>query len=700
MHHSRRTSLIGRGLLAVGGALLLLAGAATLVPTASPRAEAATSPITVTATPTTGVLDGDAIAIRVEAGAGQRINFGSRARICRDGPVYDSADDLLPFGKGDCPNAGLSSSATPGGAASLDPLPDGSAAIGTLRVGTGRVEWGPASDPTKFSLTCDAANPCRLVVDVQTSAGRKIEGSALIEFSDSEALGACGGTAPGALSASGSDRFIDTWARWTRDQCESAGVKASSNAVLTGEGLGLDAFATGQADMAYSATGPAVPGRAIEAPRNSVSVPVALNAVVIGMLGGYPSEAADWPSGVPRPFSDVKVTASEMAALFGQGFFGFSPQPGDATLGRNPQLASGVTGLGGPALAPSGSEATTYFTTRWFSTRAPGSWRTPSVPLDDIPSLTPRGVTDELSAADPAFPVAISSQYSARASLKQKVGAASLTNAGSYPMTWVLTDLATAVQLGIPVASLENSRGEFVAPTQASLAAAVSTMETKDDGTVVPGSGADAAGAYPLAFVEHIVAPAEPLLDAECAPRTDSQQLLASWVSFVTDDGQQSLKGLQPLTPELATVAASSAKKIGTGPVTGPCKPDETPPTTTPTTPVAPVPPAAPGGFDTGSGFDTGGIPASSSFGSTDLGGTTSDALSAQGDPVQPSDPESAEDAAESGGEPSLPAVPRLLASQRLGGSSGAIALVGLAFLGAGAGMLSAGRSPSRKPTA
>jgi hypothetical protein len=413
---------------------------------------------------------------------------------------------------------------------------------------------------------------------------------------------------------------------------------------------------------------------------------------VIGMLGGYPSDAADWPSGIPRPFSDVKVTAAEMATLFGQGFFGFSPQPGDATFSRNPQLASGVSGLGGPAFAPSGSEATTYFTTRWFSTRAPGSWRTPAVPLEDIPSLTPRGITDELSAADPAFPVAISSQYSARASLKQKVGSASLTTAGSYPMTWVLTDLATAQQLGIPVASLENSRGEFVAPTPASLDAAVSTMERREDGTVVPGTGPDAAGAYPLAFVEHLVVPAEPLLDADCAPRADSQKLLADWVSFVTGPGQESLQGHQPLTPDLKTIAAASASKVGTAPVTGDCKPAEPTPTT-PTTPPLPAPPGEFGGFDGGSDFGLGGVPAGSSFGSSTIG---AEALGPDAESVRSSDPEGAAEAAEGGG-PSSPDVSALMAAQRLGGSSGAIALVGLAFLGAGAGTLSAGRSPRRR---
>ena len=41
----------------------------------------------------------------------------------------------------------------------------------------------------------------------------------------------------------------------------------------------------------------------------------------------------------------------------------------------------------------------------------------------------------------------------------------------------------------------------------------------------------DAAGAYPLTFVEHAVAPTEPLLDTACEPRAASQELLDDWLT-------------------------------------------------------------------------------------------------------------------------------------------------------------------------
>ena len=74
-----------------------------------------------------------------------------------------------------------------------------SAVIGTLRVGTGRVEWGPATDPSQFSLTCDAANPCRLVLELQTTSGVVIDASQQITFADAEATASCGGAADGVL---------------------------------------------------------------------------------------------------------------------------------------------------------------------------------------------------------------------------------------------------------------------------------------------------------------------------------------------------------------------------------------------------------------------------------------------------------------------------------------------------------------------
>lgn len=706
MPHHRRTTTIRRSLSVVGAALLTFSAATALAPGASPTASAQATSFTVTASTTTDVLDGQAIDIRIDAPAGQLLGSASSARICRDGPTYDSPDDLLPFGPGNCPNAGVSSSATPTGTAVVNALPDRRSAVGTLRVGTGRVEWGPATDPKQFSLSCDAESPCRLVVQIQTSTGASVvDASTLLTFGDSSPQGACGGAAAGVLSSAGSDRFIDTWARWTRAQCEAQGTKASSNAVLAGEGVGLESFASGQADLVYSATGPTIPGRELAAaPRASVSVPVGMNAVVIGLLGGYASEAADWPSGIPRPFSDVRLTADELARLFGQGVFGFNPQQGEPTLTRNPQLAAAVTGLGGPAMAPSGSDATTLLATRWFDTRAGSSWVSPAVPLDDIPGLTPRQAEDELSAASPSFPVAISSQYSSRATLKRSVASASLANAGSFPITWVLTDLATAEQLDIPVAALQNSRGEFVTPTAASIAAAVPTMERQADGTVLPGTGPDAAGAYPLAFVEHAVVPTEPLLTDDCTARTDSQAVLAGWLDYVTGAGQAQLVGLLPLDDDLSAIATASKEKVGKATSTktcGPVDPPPTPPTTPPAVPEAV--PDLPGGGDFGGlpgGADLGGssgLPSSGLGAGGGLGGAAPTAAAPTERAADPDEAEEAADEAAAGG----PELPELLGIRALGGSAGVTALLGLALMGAGVGTLGAGRPiRSRKQAA
>lgn len=697
MPHHCRTTTIRRAVAVVGAALLVFSAASALVPGAAPSAGAQTAGFTVTASTTTDVLDGQAIDIRIDAPAGLFLGGASSARICRDGPVYDSPDDLLPFGPGNCPNAGVSSSATPAGTAVVNPLPDRRSAVGTLRVGTGRVEWGPATDPKQFSLSCDAANPCRLVVQIQTSTGTSVvDSSTLLTFSDASPQGACGGAAAGVLDSAGSDRFIDTWARWTRAQCAAQGTKAASNAVLAGEGAGLETFAAGQADLAYSATGPTIPGRELTAgPRPSVSVPVGLNAVVIGMLGGYASDAADWPSGIPRPFSDVRLTADELARLFGQGVFGFNPQAGDPTLARNPQLAAAVSGLGGPAMAPSGSDATTFLATRWFDTRAGSSWVSPVVPLDDVPGLSPRQPEDELSGASPPFPVAISNQYSARATLKRSVASASLANPGNYPITWVLTDLATAEQLDIPVAALENSRGEFVTPTAASVAAAVPAMERRADGTVLPGTGADAPGAYPLAFVEHAVVPTEPLLADDCTPRTDSQAVLAAWLDYLTGAGQAQLVGLLPLDAELAAIATASKAEVGAAPSTAACGP-ATPPPTPPTTP-APLPGPV---SDLPGGSDFGGVPSGSDLGGgAGLPSTGTGSLGPVGEAAAPSaaagnrdaDPDGAEDAA-SDAAAGGPKLPELRGISALGGTSGVTALLGLALMGAGVGTLGTGR--------
>jgi hypothetical protein len=428
---------------------------------------------------------------------------------------------------------------------------------------------------------------------------------------------------------------------------------------------------------------------------------VAVNAAVIGVLGGYGTDATDWPSGVPHPFEDVKVTIEEMAILFGQGPFSFGALLTQLQA-RNPELALGnsLSNSGKPnPLAPAGSEGVTWFATSAFDALAPEVWKTPSLAISGNPPDVPRGVHDSLALADPPFVAALFELYSAQALLKKLV-AENTFKPFNYGPIWVLTDLATAELLDIPTVAIENSRGEFVQPTPESLHAAVTTMVQQPDGTFLPeidGSGdglasrEDAAGAYPLTFVEHAVVPAEPLVDVDCNPRTASQAVLADWLTFITGPGQASLApGLVALTPELATAATESIALVGDSTLSGACAPDPPDPPGEP-----PLPPGAPPGAPPGlPGGNLGGVPPGG------LGGDPSDPTSpggyaGGGTPTDESSDESDDPAGadlDGDGDVDEADLPGLDDSKGSGALAGSAALLGLAALGAAGGTLSGGR--------
>jgi len=159
---------------------------------------------------------------------------------------------------------------------------------------------------------------------------------------------------------------------------------------------------------------------------------------------------------------------------------------------------------------------------------------------------------------------------------------------------WTLTDLATAKEMGLTPVAIRNAAGKYVLPTAASLAAAVPTMTKQADGTLVPNPASKAnPDAYPLSFVEYALAPAAPLVStagaerlaapgraaASTTPRTASQALLTSWLTYATGAGQSSLPpGFAPLTADLQAQAAKAIAAIGKGTT----KPVKTP-TKTPT---------------------------------------------------------------------------------------------------------------------
>lgn len=659
-------------------------------------ADAVDLPYTLEVTPTASLADGDAVTVMVHAAVGQRVGISGKVSICRDGETYTTTNDILPFVGGKCPDKPVSSSAS--GPWPIRPYPNGSTALGTIRVGTGTVEWGPATAPTQFNLTCDPTHPCRLVVEIPMEGGQRyIDSSTLLTFSDDNPIGSCGGSNPAAITSGGPDRLLGAWVDWTRAQCTATSSQASTQAVLAGEGEGQDSFHAGTVDLTYSAVGPSFPGDPPATPRAGVPVPVALNAVVVGMLGGYPTAAPDWPSNVPRPFGSVQVTMAEMATLFGKGPFSFGAESFPTMQSRNAELLSVAANNSEKPnpQAPAGAGTVSWLASSAFDALAPDQWKTPPLMVTGNPPDVPRGVHESFALASPPFVPALFDLYSSQANLKKLV-AENEFKPYNYGPIWILTDLATARELGIPTAALQNGAGEFVAPTDAALQAAASTFETQADGTVLPDIDASAPGAYPLTFVEQAVAPAEPLLDAACTPRTASQALLAGWLEFVTGPGQASLpEGLIALTPDLAAAASTQRAKVGASEPTGDCAPEETTTTTSTTTPTSTprgtenpnlppnIPPSGPGSGPTGggptgpTGFASGPLPGD--------GGSDGD----DGGPDDSGDDGAESDEDDDGGAIDLPG---LASSPGARTVAGAGALLGLAVLGGVGGAMSSGR--------
>lgn len=683
----QRSAAVGRALLAFGAVVVIASGLVLLAPGAPP-AHAVAADLGIELSATADLTDGHIIEVTVTAPEGTTFLEGTRGylRMCREAATYDRDADLYP-GAGNCPDTNISGAGSTANLGRLYPMPGGRTAIGTYVVGVGTAVWGPENG---FELTCDSTNPCQLVASIDTNRGHLIDSSTILRLTDASPLGSCGGTRDEVLESGGPDRFIDQWASWTRDDCAASGEKAATNAVFAGEGLGLEGFHDGSLDVAYSGTGSIVPGREPAEARAAVSVPIGMNAAVFAMVGGYLDlQASDWPANLRRPFDDIGLTVDELAVRYGQGpqEFRRSPQLG-AVIERNPWFDAGalgaIEGFTGPVTGPAQSDVASYLATRWFDTRAASHWRDSTI----IGDGDARGVDDELATATPPFEVGAVEMYSARATLKKLVSSDLEQNQNRTSVKWVLMDLATAEQLGVPVAKLRNSRGEFVAPTTESLAAALETMERRPDGSVVSDGSEDAPGAYPLAFVEHVVVSAE--RDDCGGPK---RRAVVDWVDYLTGPGQEQLVGVRPLTGDLEVAAASAKTALAEA-----CEPKgggETPSgTTTP-----PATPDTPGGVGSPPG---GAVPdagaALGDVGGSGVGGGAS--VPGGGDAPTADDPDSETDADSAGGpgdegddgDAAAVDLPPLAGRPGSRAGAGVAALVGLACMGAGAGSLGVSR--------
>ncbi len=544
-------------------------------------ASAAGDPV-VTVTPTTGLVDGQAVLITVKATTDVPVG-AANARLCRAGVSYrpsagsDLPDDFQADGP-NCPRNPISSSSDQfayNNNASQFLAPAGDTF--QFLVGSGVINWQEIQGQkvTDRSLTCDVDHSCALVVELRlgdhwqpyvfTLAYEKIDPYA-----------GCGGPAASVVETGGSDRMLDAWVAWTRQECAKPGRSgAATRASFVGEGNAVDSFAAGTIDVAYSAGGfdadmglqsPPRPGQP-SAVRNSVAVPVGINAAVLGISGGRRE------AGHVVPFRGIKLTLDQAAALVSGGFNGVPPTSdvSAAILAANPQL-EGVFSLSGSfnVAAYAGVDATTWYTTRWLKTLAAAAWKVPvNATYFGTNGGRPRGIHNSFATAEPTFNNALDLQ-SGRPQFRRGVIGGS--------QAWAVTDLGTANALAFSPVQIQNARGDLVAPTPETLTAAVATMKLDDKGILVGDPTATAApGAvqpYPLTMVEYAIVPAEPLVDeASCTARAGSQTVLKGWLDYVLGEGQAALPaGMVALPASLKASAQTALAKMGAAPVTGVCE--------------------------------------------------------------------------------------------------------------------------------
>jgi hypothetical protein len=513
----------------------------------------------------------------------------------------------------------------------------------------------PASNGTPFK--CDSTDPCTFAVAVYASTASDpttqivthVLGVPVTYLPDS-LNSSCGGAAPGQVNTIGDDRLNSAINTWTLGACGAGtgGGKAltTNTSSQQTDATALCSFAAGKSDLAYSSVGYTAagfdPSKCPGGPqpaRPYVAVPIAVNAVVMAHSQTQSIFALQNP--VVGPFQNqLNMTVDQMATLLSNGSFLsgtfeglWGSSFGHALLAENPELKTDVgyrgplSALAQPIVVTSGTAGTTLFTTAFLQALAPAGDLKSNPSVSEGIASQPLGVTSNFGTADPAL------YY-----VNTYTGSAAMLKDLSPPTsTWVLTDAASAaaawggqadVALQTPD-SIGSATPAYVAPTKASMSAAISDMTAQPDGTLVPNPKATPVGGiepYPLTFVEYAIAPTQPLLNPDCSPNTQAQQTLAAWLNYVTGAGQSELpNGLQSLPPTLQGQAAAGIAKVGQAAPA--CTPTPAaPPSATGPSPTAPS--SSSGSFGGGGGIGSLGSGSGiglASFGpSTALGGSGS----------------------------------------------------------------------------
>ena len=93
------------------------------------------------------------------------------------------------------------------------------------------------------------------------------------------------------------------------------------------------------------------------------------------------------------------------------------------------------------------------------------------------------------------------------------------SRAGFAPMNW-----AESLYYGLNAAQLENAAGDFVAPTAASIDAAVSDATANPDGSLAFSYTKADAAAYPMPSVVYAAVPTTPMSATDVQPGQDPAQ--------------------------------------------------------------------------------------------------------------------------------------------------------------------------------
>ena len=496
-----RASRTVRAVLAVAA---MVAVAATLPATPAAAAEA---PFTATLSASTGLVDGQEVTLTL-GGTAPPAGWEFQARICRGGVSYQAdadfpANDLR---NRNCPPVGQGPSESwvqVEGRVGSGPFE----ATRVFYMATGSNGWQvqkPASTELEtVTYSCDADNPCSLVVRMIDGGSRSLVALVAIPLtfaSEAQAAG-CAGRAPGILRHLAPQRMPSVVRHWNRLACEQEGSLGLMTSGSAGDEVeALSAFGRGETDIAYSGMGyrpdPDVPARPW------VAVPVALNAVVMAAGNGYTQ-----PDGTVLPYRDLALTLDEVNLLLNttnwsiylderQGLLAklvernnpqFGPPPPDGPAFNTRIWHLPRTPSPDATIVASEADATTWLVTRHLAANLGARWQVFDT-TSDAEEGTPRGTALSFARVEPpfhhlaTFTGQLSSLRGKQLARHVELQRALVNNPNGVPNKpggplWAVTDLAEARQLGLSVVHLmQNDTASPVAPTPATMATAADRM--------------------------------------------------------------------------------------------------------------------------------------------------------------------------------------------------------------------------------